>query len=324
MLARVKKTPTKLDDFFVLVLGVLTLLIPLAHIFRILPIPFDWYLAVLGGAVPALLFCFLLARTIRAWLDSGREAPLTVPAPTMGLLLALGLGNLLVFGWYNALVENPLTTNLWLVVTCYAISAVLLGEYGWPVEFSRFVAHFVALALGLAQNGAQTARQAAAKTVEHRAAIVQTSDDEDDLPPAFMPSTSLKQVTEARILEAPSVMEVGPAEFQPEEAVETDPFEGQGSFNPTRPVKVPEEHDEDELERYFAENINDRDHPLNRFVFGKVVRESDGKYQARYFFNRIANVSRDGNPGGAISNFADMTGMSVEDIFAEINRIKVN
>jgi hypothetical protein len=135
MLERVKKTPSKLDDVFVLALGFLTFGPLAVRLIGLVEISFQYY--EVGAAAVAGVFAIVLwVVSLVRWLKH-RQGGFSAPQPMISLLLVFSVYHFLDIYTVRGglIIENQLAANVWLFLVSYAISAVLLDSYIWVASF---------------------------------------------------------------------------------------------------------------------------------------------------------------------------------------------
>jgi hypothetical protein len=152
VLERIKKTPSKFDDFLVLGLGLITLFLPLLRLTGILRLPFDYVQVVFGGLIPMGMVGYAYIMAFLFWWRSGRTSPFKGPEPEYTLLLPLGLINILPVWQVSIVAENTGVSFVWFILMAYFLVAAILGTYNWPIEFVRLLAGVVSGALGVANS----------------------------------------------------------------------------------------------------------------------------------------------------------------------------
>lgn len=140
MLSLAKKTPTRIDDFLVLILGLVMVIVPTLKIFGWLPIPFEYLDVFFGMVVPVALGIYYWSQSVYTWLKN-REAgeQFNPPDTKVSLMMGLGLYHVMPIWRVSMVGENTMISAVWLAIMIFATTAVISGRYLWFLEFFSLI-----------------------------------------------------------------------------------------------------------------------------------------------------------------------------------------
>lgn len=139
MLNMTRKTPSKLDDFFILLCGVALVAVPLARILGLFDVHFDYLEVVFGAVLPVTIALGKWVMFVRKYLSETTGARVPMPDPITALLVAMALFHFLPIWQVTRVAENAWASNLWLCIMTYFLAAAVLGRYLWPLEFLSLI-----------------------------------------------------------------------------------------------------------------------------------------------------------------------------------------
>jgi hypothetical protein len=139
MLSFTRKTPSKWDDFFILMCGVALVAVPLARILGLFDVHFDYLEVSFGAVLPVTIAVGKWIIFVRKYLSETTGARVPLPDPITALLVAMALFHFLPIWQVTRVAENVWASNLWLSVMTYFLVAAVLGRYLWPLEFLSLI-----------------------------------------------------------------------------------------------------------------------------------------------------------------------------------------